>query len=95
MSIQTTARQPIPRSRLDRTEHLGFDRWLVHHELKQKIHVDALTGLYNRRFLDGQLPLMVERAERNQTSLTMIVANIDLFKPVNTKYGFMIGDQWQ
>lgn len=73
--------------------HFITHRWRVHHELNQKIHVDALTGLYNRRFLDDQLPLLVERARRNGTSLAMIVADIDLFKSVNSKYDLLVGDQ--
>ena len=69
------------------------NRWKIHRELNKKIYVDALTGLFNRGFLDGQLPILVERAKRNQTPMTLIIADIDLFKSINTNYGYVIGDQ--
>ena len=68
-------------------------RWRVHRELDNQIHVDALTGLFNRRFFNGHFPLLLERAKRNQSPLSLIVADIDLFKNINTDYGLLIGDQ--
>lgn len=68
-------------------------RWDVTNQINEKIQIDALTGLFNRRFLDDHLPLLVERAKRTTTKLAMVVADIDLFKAVNTEYGLIIGDE--
>lgn len=68
-------------------------RWNVHDNLNKKIHVDSLTGLFNRGYFDGHFPLFLERAKRNKTSLSLIVADIDFFKTINTDYGLLIGDQ--
>lgn len=67
--------------------------WNVHKNLNEKIHIDSLTGLFNRRFFDGHFPLLLERAKRNRTFLSLIVADIDFFKTINTDYGLMVGDQ--
>ena len=68
-------------------------RWFVHREVNNKIHIDALTGLFNRGFFNGHFPLLLERAKRNQTPLTLIIADIDLFKSINTDYGLLVGDK--
>lgn len=53
---------------------------------------DALTGLYNRRYMDEQLKMSLSYAKRQQAPLTIAVADIDLFKSVNDKYGHQRGD---
>ena len=55
--------------------------------------VDALTGLYNRRYLDGALPGLVEEARRKRRPLAMMMFDIDHFKTVNDVYGHAAGDQ--
>ncbi len=68
-------------------------RWQVHRDLDRKIHVDALTGLFNRGFLDNHCPVLLERARRSETPLTLIMADIDLFKSINTEFGLLVGDR--
>jgi len=53
---------------------------------------DSLTGLYNRRYMDEQLKMALSYAKRQQLPLTIAVADIDLFKSVNDKYGHPRGD---
>ncbi len=53
---------------------------------------DALTNLYNRRYIDEQLPIDLERAFRNNVSVSFIYADIDYFKHVNDRYGHLTGD---
>jgi two-component system cell cycle response regulator len=55
--------------------------------------VDALTGLYNRRYLDGALPGLVEEARRTRRPLALMMFDIDHFKTVNDVYGHAAGDQ--
>jgi diguanylate cyclase (GGDEF)-like protein len=54
--------------------------------------LDALTGLFNRRWLDEMLPRHIERAERAGEPLCLMVVDIDNFKPYNDRYSHMAGD---
>lgn len=54
---------------------------------------DALTGLYNRRYLDRRLEEEVQRAQRYQHPLSVLIIDIDRFKTVNDVHGHTIGDQ--
>jgi len=53
---------------------------------------DALTGLANRRQLDQDLTLEIERASRYHRSLSFLMIDIDHFKAVNDTFGHAVGD---
>jgi diguanylate cyclase (GGDEF)-like protein len=54
---------------------------------------DALTGVYNRRFMREALAREVARAERNQSKFSVLFADVDKFKDFNTRFGHVIGDR--
>jgi two-component system cell cycle response regulator len=54
---------------------------------------DQLTGLFNRRYLSGQLDPMVQRATRGGEPVALIVADIDYFKRINDGFGHDVGDE--
>ncbi|EPQ2233867.1 GGDEF domain-containing protein [Acinetobacter baumannii] len=54
---------------------------------------DALTGLANRRYLDETLDNEWRRALRHETPLTIMMVDIDFFKPYNDSLGHLKGDQ--
>ncbi|HAV3490631.1 TPA: GGDEF domain-containing protein [Acinetobacter baumannii] len=54
---------------------------------------DALTGLANRRYLDETLDNEWQRALRHETPLTIMMVDIDFFKPYNDSLGHLKGDQ--
>ena len=58
---------------------------------QQSIH-DALTGLYNRRYLDEMFPTEIERARRANTPVSIMVLDIDNFRQFNDIYGHEAGD---
>lgn len=60
--------------------------------LNKLVFQDALTGIYNRRFIDEKLPLDIVNANLVGKSLSIIMADIDLFKNVNDSYGHLVGD---
>ena len=53
---------------------------------------DALTGLYNRRYLEEMLEREVRRAARSEQSLGIIMIDLDHFKSFNDTYGHDAGD---
>jgi diguanylate cyclase (GGDEF)-like protein len=61
-------------------------------EYKRNALVDALTGLYNRRWLEDALPRFVQRFARSQQPLSLLMIDIDHFKQVNDEHGHPAGD---
>lgn len=53
---------------------------------------DALTGLYNRRFLQEHSQQIVAGCERRGTSIGLLMCDLDYFKQVNDQYGHETGD---
>jgi len=54
---------------------------------------DELTGLFNRRFLEGYLEKEVPLIRRQEAIMAFLMVDIDFFKEVNDKHGHDIGDQ--
>jgi diguanylate cyclase (GGDEF)-like protein len=67
--------------------------WRKLNEVNHRIHIDPLTGVYNKGFYLEQYPIEIERARRSGTPLTYVFADLDHFKDFNTKYGHHIGDR--
>jgi two-component system cell cycle response regulator len=53
---------------------------------------DALTGLYNRRYMESHLSSLVDQAASRGKPLTALVMDIDYFKSVNDTHGHDAGD---
>jgi diguanylate cyclase (GGDEF)-like protein len=53
---------------------------------------DALTGLYNRRFLEEMQQRLGSEAERQKTSVSAIMIDLDHFKKINDQHGHAAGD---
>ncbi|HNT27571.1 MAG TPA: GGDEF domain-containing protein [bacterium] len=56
-------------------------------------NIDALTGLYNRRYLQERTETMTGEAARSGMPLSAIMLDIDHFKKVNDRYGHKAGDE--
>ncbi|MGF1715339.1 diguanylate cyclase [Photobacterium chitinilyticum] len=81
-----------------------FDRKLVElEELQQQLEetneqllmlstTDGLTGLLNRRRFDEVFSEEWKRGIRSQSSLSLIILDIDDFKAYNDTYGHQVGD---
>jgi len=53
---------------------------------------DALTGLFNRRYLNETLPTAFALAQREHQALAVAIIDLDHFKAVNDRYGHDAGD---
>ncbi|GAX87277.1 conserved hypothetical protein [Lebetimonas natsushimae] len=53
---------------------------------------DPLTGLFNRRFLEKTLPIVMGSANREERKIGFLMIDIDHFKRVNDTYGHKNGD---
>jgi len=54
--------------------------------------IDQLTGIYNRRYLDGSLKKIIRLHSRTGSSLSVLMIDIDYFKKYNDTYGHDAGD---
>ncbi len=61
-------------------------------ELQRISCQDGLTGIYNRRHFDTYLENEWARAVRESGSISLILCDIDSFKPYNDHYGHQAGD---
>ncbi|MDZ5017060.1 diguanylate cyclase, partial [Clostridium perfringens] len=60
--------------------------------MNDKIIKDELTGIYNRRFIDERLPIDILKSASQKSPLSIIIADIDFFKSINSNYGHLAGD---
>lgn len=77
----------VARSELELKLRQSYDqaRFLAEH--------DALTGLPNRHVFNKDLKECVEQALQNNTSVALVLFNLDRFKFINDTYGHHIGDE--
>ncbi|SEL51963.1 diguanylate cyclase [Halomonas daqiaonensis] len=64
-----------------------------HDLLTTKARIDALTGLWNRGYLNDQLAMEISHLQRSDLALSLAMVDIDLFKPVNDTHGHPFGDR--
>ncbi len=61
--------------------------------VRQMAYLDGLTGIFNRRFFELRIMQEIERANRYQLSLSVIMMDIDHFKRINDEFGHLLGDE--
>ncbi len=61
-------------------------------EARQLADLDSLTGLHNRRYFYETLGREVDRAQRYQRLLSLVVVDVDDFKEINDRIGHLAGD---
>jgi diguanylate cyclase (GGDEF)-like protein len=84
-----------------RREHLHARLLLLDNEriqalanqLERLSFLDGLTGLANRRYFDSGLDKAWRSCQRDNAPLTVIMVDVDFFKPYNDFYGHQQGDQ--
>lgn len=61
-------------------------------QLKVEAVVDELTGVFNRRYLEGQWTARIAEAERYRQPVSFLIFDLDHFKEVNDTLGHPFGD---
>ncbi|MFH2128335.1 MAG: diguanylate cyclase, partial [Pseudomonadota bacterium] len=72
---------------------LGLNNALAHDRLQRLAALDALTGVYNRRFGMARLREEFSRSVRDASPLGVVMLDLDHFKNVNDTYGHLVGDR--
>lgn len=61
--------------------------------IQKMSETDALTGLNNRTYFNNTIPKIWHNASENKQSLSVVLIDIDFFKPYNDNYGHVAGDK--
>lgn len=71
---------------------LALSNIRLRESLRQQTIRDALTGLYNRRFLEESLEREIARCRRNGNGFGVLMLDVDHFKRFNDTFGHDAGD---
>ncbi|WP_204151408.1 PAS domain S-box protein [Leptolyngbya sp. CCY15150] len=87
---------PLPKQQLARTvaEQVGLAiaNLNLRETLQNQSIRDALTGLFNRRYLEESLQAEIARAQRHQYPTAVVMIDVDHFKVFNDTHGHDAGD---
>ncbi|MEH6471849.1 MAG: GGDEF domain-containing protein [Halopseudomonas sp.] len=61
-------------------------------QIRYEVFTDPLTGVLNRRGMDSSMRQLMVDNER-QLKLSLLMIDLDNFKPFNDKHGHLVGDQ--
>lgn len=88
-------REEMKKRKTREKELLGISKKLkkANKKLEKMASMDGLTGLANRRLFDEILEKEMRRAKRKNTTISLIMADIDNFKDYNDNYGHQAGDE--
>jgi diguanylate cyclase (GGDEF)-like protein len=64
----------------------------LHEQARIEARVDGLTGLYNYRWMTETLRRELQRAQRHDVPLTLLMLDLDGLKQVNDRCGHRAGD---
>lgn len=71
---------------------LALSNLQLRESLREQAIRDPLTGLFNRRFVNEILGSKLAETQRQQTSLALLLLDVDHFKRINDSFGHDAGD---
>ncbi|MBU1494661.1 MAG: sensor domain-containing diguanylate cyclase [Actinobacteria bacterium] len=71
---------------------MGLANLMLRESLRSQSIRDPLTGLFNRRFMDETFDRELARAQRHESTIGVIVIDVDNFKQFNGEFGHRAGD---
>src|SRR5262245_44560270 len=73
-------------------EHANRKAFLEHRQLTEVATHDGLTTLLNRAAFEDQIRRVWQQAQRDRQTVSVIMIDLDYFKPYNDRYGHIAGD---
>jgi len=75
-------------------KQVGLALWnlKLRESLRNQSICDPLTGLFNRRYMEETLERECSRANRNKSSVAIVMVDLDHFKRFNDSFGHQAGD---
>lgn len=70
----------------------GLVRARLQRRLEESVHLDGMTGVYNRRYFESRLVTEIDRARRAKRPLALLLFHILDFKTLNENHGYEKGD---
>ena len=64
-----------------------------YNKLELSSYTDTLTGIFNRKKFDEYSNLTLNNAKRNNIPFSIVMIDLNKFKPINDTYGHHIGDK--
>ncbi|MGA0606901.1 PleD family two-component system response regulator [Phenylobacterium sp. VNQ135] len=80
------------KTQIRRKRYTDYLRTNLDHSLELAV-TDQLTGLHNRRYMQGQLEALMRRAGVGGEPVGLLVIDIDHFKKINDSFGHDVGDE--
>lgn len=62
-------------------------------QVEQLAYIDGLTGTFNRRLFERRVADEIARASRYESTLSLIMVDLDNFKRINDEFGHLLGDE--
>ncbi len=100
MGVNDYLLRPIDKQELLARVNTQIKRWRYTEKLRNNVQqslelavADPLTGLYNRRYMESQVGLMVDAAANRGRALSVLALDVDFFKSVNDTHGHAAGDR--
>ena len=78
-------------TQIKRKKYADHLKYCLERSVERSI-TDSLTGLHNRHYLETHLKTVFAEAVQENKSLSILLTDIDFFKPVNDTYGHDAGD---
>jgi diguanylate cyclase (GGDEF)-like protein len=82
----------IERSRTRELEAQALELREERELLTRRADQDGLTGLWNRRHVDAELPRMIREAAVRREPISVAFVDADHFKSINDRFGHLVGD---
>lgn len=70
----------------------AIDNSQLYEMVRHKSHTDSLTNLWNHGFFQSQCSTEIDKANKNKTTLSLLILDIDNFKNLNDSHGHQNGD---
>ncbi len=71
----------------------ALDSTIRHTQVEEQARLDSMTGVYNHGYFLKKLAEQAAESYAAETSLSLIMMDIDFFKQYNDTYGHLVGDR--